>query len=259
MIVLSETTDNLQIVLDGSVTTSQIQCVSSWRDRTSTTFVAGRTVVDSNNTTDVAIVAAPASSTQRLIDYINIYNKDTVSQTVTIKLDANGTEYILYKAVVNSGSTLTYTEGKGWEVFSDYMPIKSFTVHGDAGANFVMTNATNAERFAGNTTRHLFMVDLLGYSQVRLRVNKQVGSTSINTPRFRAKYYSSYNTTVTNFLQLGAADEVETNMAAIGYFDSGWIDLAAGAMADGICIGFAELGGDGVADPAIGATNILFR
>jgi len=31
------------------------------------------------------------------------------------------------------------------------------------------------------------------------------------------------------------------------------------AKINGICIGFTEAGGDGVADPALGATDILFR
>lgn len=114
MIILSETTDNLQVVLGGSVTTNQLQCLTSWRDRTSTTFVAGRTVTNTNNTTDVTIAAGPAGSTQRVIDLISIYNNDTVSATVTIKLDANGTEYIFYKGTLGVGETLTYTDNGGF-------------------------------------------------------------------------------------------------------------------------------------------------
>lgn len=114
MIILSETTDNLQVVLGGAVTTNQLQCLTSWRDRTSTTFVAGRTVINTNDTTDVTIAAGPASSTQRVIDLISIYNNDTVSATVTIKLDANGTEYIFYKGTLGVGETLTYTDNGGF-------------------------------------------------------------------------------------------------------------------------------------------------
>lgn len=114
MIILSETTDNLQVVLGGAITTNQLECYTSWRDRTSTTFTAGRTVINTNNTTDVTIAGSPASSTQRVIDYVSVYNDDTVSQTVTIKLDANGTEYILYKGVLTNGATLTYVDGQGW-------------------------------------------------------------------------------------------------------------------------------------------------
>lgn len=258
MIILTETTDTIKIRLGATITTNQLNCVASWRDITTTAYTPGRAVVNSNNTSDVNIVASPSASTQRLIDFISVYNADTVDATVSIKFDANGTQYPLKVISLSPGQTLTYCDGAGWQVSgSSYQSIKSFTVHGDAGANFAMTNATLAERFAGNTTRHLFMVDLAGYTQVRFRVNKQVVGTAGSL--FRAKYYTSYNTTVGNFLQLGASAQVQTSMSAIGYYDSGWVDLAAGARNNAICIGFTELGGDGVADPAIGATDILFR
>lgn len=257
MLILTETTDNLQIVLGGSVAANQLQCMSSWRDITTTGFTPGRTVVNSNNTTDVNIVPAPNSSTQRVVDFLSIYNADTADAAVTIKLDANGTEYIIWKDVLNPGDVVRFIEGAGFNVYRTYQSIKSFTVHGDAGVNFAMTNATLAERLAGNTSRHIFMVDLAGYTQVRLRANKQVVGTA--GAIFRAKYYTSYTTTVGNFLQLGASAQVEVSMAATGYADTGWMNLADGAKINGCCIGFTELGGDGVADPALGATDILFR
>lgn len=258
MLILTETTDNLQVVLAGNVTTNQLQCVSSWRDITTTTYTAGRTVVATNNTTDVNLVPAPAASTQRVIDEISIYNADTVPATVTIKLDANGTEYILYKQTIANGEFIKYSNGI-WTSEGYYAPQKSFTVHGDAGANFVMTNATLAERFAGNTTRHIFLVDLAGYSQVRMRTNIMVASASAGTPTFRVRYYTGYSATFANYLQLGASAHVDISLASTGYVDTGWINMAAGAKADGVAIAFCELGGDGAIDPALGATDILFR
>lgn len=118
MIILSETTDNLQVVLGGAVTTNQLQCFTSWRDRTATTFVAGRTGINTNSTTDVNLASSPAASTQRIIDFISIYNNDTVSATVIIKLDANGTEYILWKGILNTGERVEYSEGKGFRSFT---------------------------------------------------------------------------------------------------------------------------------------------
>ena len=38
MIVLTATTDNVQAVLGGSVTTNQMRCVASWRDITTTAY-----------------------------------------------------------------------------------------------------------------------------------------------------------------------------------------------------------------------------
>jgi hypothetical protein len=259
MIILSQATDTLQVLLAGAVDTNQLSCMASWRDRTSNSFIAGRTVAVTNDTTPVNIISSPAASTQRVIDFISIYNADVVQTLVTVRFNDNGITYILWKGYLDPDQTVNYVEGSGWTVMGGYRSLKVFTVHGDAGANFPMTNATQAERFAGNATRHLFLVDLEGYSQVRLRSNKQVGSASVNTPLFRARYYTSYNTTVGNFLQLGNSSQVEFSVTATGYADTGWIDLAAGAKILGCCIGFTELGGDGVADPALGATDILFR
>jgi len=240
MIILSNTTDNLQIVLGGTITTNQLNVVTSWRDITTTDYTAGRTVENTNNGTDVNIVPAPAASTQRVVDFIS-----------------NGTEYVIYKTVLGVGDTLRFIEGAGFSTERTFQPVKSIVVHADAGANFVMTNATLAERFAGNSTRMIFGVDLLGYTQVRLESNKQVIGTAGSL--FRAKYFTSFNTTVTNYIQLGLSAQVELSLAATGYGDTGWVNLATAARANSIYIAFTELGGDGVADPALGFTEISFR
>lgn len=65
----------------------------------------------------------------------------------------------------------------------------------------------------------------------------------------------------------GSFSEV-TRARLEGWDGSDWIKLSvtsagalntAGARINGCCIGFTELGGDGPADPALGATDILFR
>jgi len=98
--------------------------MTSWRDRTSTTFVAGRTVTNTNNTTDVNLAAAPAASTQRVIDFISVYNEDTVNAVVTIKLDANATEYTLCKVTLATTERLQYQEGVGFQVFASTGALK---------------------------------------------------------------------------------------------------------------------------------------
>lgn len=259
MIILTETTDNLQAVLGGNVTTNQLQCITSWRDITTTAYTPGRTVAVTNNTTDVNIVPAPAASTQRVVDHISIYNADTVPAAVTIKYDANGTEYTLHKQTIANGEFITYTEGVGWASQGVYAPQKTFTIHADAGANWAFTNSPLAERFVGNSTRAVFLVDLAGYSQVRVRTNVMVSSASAGTPTYRLRYYTGYSGTFANYLQLGASAHVDISLANVGAVDTGWIDMAAGAKADGVAIASCELGGDGALDPALGATDILFR
>ena len=119
MIVLDSTTDNLQAVLVGNVTTNQLRCMSCWRLINATdTYTAGRTPVNTNNTTDVNIVPAPTYGLQRVCDFISIFNADTVAATVTVKLDANGTEYELVKASLATGERLQYTNDSGFQVFT---------------------------------------------------------------------------------------------------------------------------------------------
>lgn len=114
MIILTETTDKIQVALAGSVTANQLQCMTSWRDVTTSTFLPGRTLANTNNTSDVDIVPSPGSSTQRVIDFISVYNKDTVNATVTIKLDANGVEYILWKGTLATEERIEYNDKDGF-------------------------------------------------------------------------------------------------------------------------------------------------
>lgn len=118
MIVLSATTDKLEAVLSGAVTANHLPCVVAWRDRTSTTFVAGRTLINTNNTTQVDISGSPGASTQRLVDYISIYNADTANATVTVRFNANGSTFVIYQATLVTGGRLEYTSENGWQVYA---------------------------------------------------------------------------------------------------------------------------------------------
>lgn len=114
MIVLDATTEKIQVVLAGAVTTNQLNCYAAYRDITTTAYTPGNNPVNTNSTTDVDLVGAPGTDTQRVIDLINIYNADTVAATVTVKLDVSGTEYPLWKGTLTAGQTLTYTDSGGW-------------------------------------------------------------------------------------------------------------------------------------------------
>jgi hypothetical protein len=164
MIILSQTTDNLQVVLGGSITTNQLQCFTSWRDRTATTFVAGRTVINTNNTTDVTIAAAPASSTQRVIDYISVYNNDTVNQTVTIKLDASGTEYILFKVTLAATEKIEYHEGQGFKVIASTGAVKQSINQGANASTSGLTAVVLGSDVTNNNAVANTIADVTGLS-----------------------------------------------------------------------------------------------
>lgn len=112
---LTTTNDKLQIVLGGSITTNQLQCLTTWKVYTTTTTTDGKLAVNTNNTTDVDLAGPPSSGEAYDIQNINIYNKDTVTANVTIKLDVSGTETILYKGNVGTGEVLGWTAEGGWK------------------------------------------------------------------------------------------------------------------------------------------------
>jgi hypothetical protein len=111
---LTTTNDKLQIVLGGSVTTNQLQCVTSYKIFTTSATTDGKLAVNTNNTTDVDLAGAPSSGEVYDIQNINIFNNDTASATVTIKLDVSGTETILYKGVVGVNDVISWSGEGGW-------------------------------------------------------------------------------------------------------------------------------------------------
>lgn len=119
MIILTETTDTVKIALGGSVTTNQMRCFASYRDITSATYEPGRNAVNTNNAVNVNVVGAPTTGVKRVVDFISIYNHDTVSQTVTLKFATDATEYILWSGVLNAGERLEYVDGQGFRAFTN--------------------------------------------------------------------------------------------------------------------------------------------
>lgn len=140
MIILSETTDRLQVVLGGNITANHLPCVAFWRDVTTTAFTPGRSAVVTNNTTDVSVVGSPGSATQRIIDLLTIYNADTVNATVTVKLDINGTDYVLWKGVLATGEMLQYNDKSGFTCMTIAGAIKQSQMW---GANNAAINSLN--------------------------------------------------------------------------------------------------------------------
>lgn len=112
---LTTVNDRLQIVLGGAVTTNQLQCLTTYKVFTTTTTVDGKIAINTNNTTDVNLAGPPSSGEAYDILNINVYNLDTVPQTITIKLDVSGTETILYKATIGTGEVVTWSAEGGWK------------------------------------------------------------------------------------------------------------------------------------------------
>lgn len=112
---LTATDQKIEAVLSGAVAANQVQFVAAYADITTTTFVPGESDGITSDTTDVDVVPAPASSTQRQIKSLSFYNADTAAVELTVKLSNGGTERVLVKATLAAAVTLVWTPEHGWQ------------------------------------------------------------------------------------------------------------------------------------------------
>lgn len=140
MITLSATNMSLEVLLGGAVTTSQWEVFVSYVDITTTTYVPAGSSTVTNNTTAVTVVAAPAASTQRQVKYLSIYNADTVSGTVTVRINTGGTTRRTRVAALATGETLCW-DGVSWKTYTTAGAEKIDTGLGPAAGNLLVPNS----------------------------------------------------------------------------------------------------------------------
>lgn len=163
MLILSTTSDKIQVVLGGNITTNQLTCFSSFRDTTTTSITPGRNVVNTNNTTAVDLVGSPSSSTQRIVDYLSVYNKDTANATVTINLVSTSTNYTQYKATLLSGEKLEYQHGEGFKTIATDGSIKIIPNQSGPSSSLVL-NSTMISADVTNATTSYADITSLSFS-----------------------------------------------------------------------------------------------
>lgn len=100
-------------------------------------------------------------------------------------------------------------------------------------------------------------IDLTGYTQVRLRVNKQ-GVAGAAASKLILRYYTSFSQTVANYLDIGTSEVSVVCTGTNVYLDTGWINLAAAAKAD-VWVALLGSGGDGAVDPVFGSIVAEFK
>lgn len=116
--ILDTTTKSLQVILAAAVATAQLPCVAAWADISTSAFTPGSSDTQTNGTTAVTLVAAPATSTQRQIKSLTVYNADTTNATVTVRLNNNSTLRIVVSVILAPGQTLQFAENS-WSVIDN--------------------------------------------------------------------------------------------------------------------------------------------
>jgi hypothetical protein len=204
MLILTAATDAIEIVL-GAASAAPLPCIASYRTIDGTTYVPGRVAVNSNGVTTVPIVAGIASF-QRVIDYISIYNPNAAAADVTVKLDLNGTEFVMTRVTLSQGERLEYQDGLGWSCYASTGAQKHSL---NQGANAVSSGdniaVLAANVFNSNAVANS-IADITGLSfpvvsgtryEFEFRISYSVAATttgarfSINGPAFSSLVYDS--------------------------------------------------------------------
>jgi uncharacterized protein YqfA (UPF0365 family) len=70
-------------------------------------FTPGNGKAATNGTTEVDLVAAPSSGSFRIVRSVSVHNRDTVSRTVTVRVD-DGTDYDIVALTIAAGEIGTF-------------------------------------------------------------------------------------------------------------------------------------------------------
>lgn len=209
MLILTAVTDNIKVNIEGAHTTNALPIFAAYRDITATSFTPGRNLVNTNGATPVNGVPAPAASTQRVVDFMSILNRDTVGHTVTVDFDLNGTPYRLMNVTLAAGESLQYSTEAGFYVLSNIGARKQqqgFAL-GPVASGWNMTvlasPVINNEAVANTLTDVTGLaasLDSLGTWAFRFRIRYSAAAAttgsrwSINGPTFSALNYTSHYT-----------------------------------------------------------------
>lgn len=148
MILLTSTSDLVEVTT-GS--TQSIHVHASYVDNASGTITPGRTNTIIASAATTTVVGSPASSTQRTVKFLSIYNAGSAAETVTVK-HTDGTNVVdLYSISLSAGFLLLYNEGSGWSVQSNASP------PGTLQALTVLTSTTSTTYTTGANTNHVWV------------------------------------------------------------------------------------------------------
>ncbi len=109
--LLTSTSDKLRLV---TAVAGDVRVQASYVDLSGSTVTPGRLNSSISTATTTDIVASPASSTQRKIKYVSIWNdSSSATNSVTVQHTDGTTVVDIYVVSLPSQSGLTYVDGQG--------------------------------------------------------------------------------------------------------------------------------------------------
>jgi hypothetical protein len=181
VIVLGATTQSLEIVLAGAVTSAECRATACFREIAAAPaeYTPTTTTVPTAGAAAVTLVAAPVAGKQRVVDLVTVTNTDTAAVTLTVQVDVSGTKSILWKGALLVGEAISYLEGAGWQKLdADGVPSSVIAGTVDVVATGELIEQLSAMRIMLQSltrTVGMAMPDASG----RLLVNVATGSVTV--------------------------------------------------------------------------------
>ena len=198
-----------------AIPTTELDCIVSYRDRTSTTFETNTSFAKTNGTTDSIILTAPSGESQRIVDFISIFNNNSANVTIELFMLNTLTKYTLVKVTLMTnerlefnGSSFTCYDSSGAEKTistSLISPIGSNRQILALSADVVNNNAVantlqdTGLQFTATATKLYYFKAFIPYSAAATTTGSRwvLASTAVATKIIFESKYSLTTTTAT--------------------------------------------------------------
>lgn len=133
MIILKSTNERIVAQVITAQSTAPVSINTSWRSTTDISHKPDSSEFNVVDSTPVNIVPIPASANeQHVIDYISIYNQDSVSRLINVgKVVTPGPiTYFIKSVLLAPGESAEYNDKEGWKVFASNGALKQVYQNG---------------------------------------------------------------------------------------------------------------------------------
>ena len=235
-------------IADANVTYAKIQNVTQASRLLGTGSAAAGTVVEISVSSGITMsgtaITAPGIATNATAIEANetaIAANTASASTNAAAITANTTAIgVNTGAIVASASLITAN------TTNIAKRIMRCCFHANATGNITINSST--DQFLSNSNRNIQLVDLSGYTHVRLSHRTVTKNNGSDGARLIARYVTSYTQTVGSYVNMGAGDtptEVNSTLEEWNIPTSGWVALDSNAQRDGIYLAVLQNGGDG--------------
>lgn len=111
--ILDTPTRTLEIVLGEAANGTPCDIIACYATSSPTVFSTSASALTSNGTTPVTVVPAPAAGTQAQVNEVRLFNKDTITHTVYLRLNDAGTVTVIYNGSAEPNAPWVYAPYAG--------------------------------------------------------------------------------------------------------------------------------------------------